>query len=63
VLAKDEQRATSALGDALAVVREVWEPETTARNLHLIREARELRQEPIQWSKKIEDELWRSAGT
>lgn len=62
VLAKDEQRATNALGDALAAVREVWEPETTARNLRLIREARERRQEPLAWAKEIEDELLRGTA-
>ena len=43
VLAKDKEKAVQALGDALANVREgeVWEPETTLRNLRLIREARE----------------------
>lgn len=62
VLAKDEQRAIKAVGEALAAVREVWEPETTARNLRLIREARERRQEPLGWAKEIEDELLRRAG-
>ncbi|MDT5062341.1 MAG: hypothetical protein QOH63_2800 [Acidobacteriota bacterium] len=61
VLAKDEQRAMNALGDALASVREAWEPETTARNLRLIREARERRQEQIPWMQEIEDELKRRA--
>ncbi|MDT4953310.1 MAG: hypothetical protein QOJ02_1448 [Acidobacteriota bacterium] len=61
VLAKDEQRAMNALGDALACVRETWEPETTARNLRLIREARERRQEQIPWMQEIEDELKRRA--
>jgi hypothetical protein len=61
VLAKDEGRAIAALGDALAAVREVWEPETTARNLRLIREARERRQEPVPWATEIEDELNRRA--
>jgi hypothetical protein len=61
VLAKDEQRAMNALGDALASVRETWEPETTARNLRLIREARERRQEQIPWMQEIEDELKRRA--
>jgi hypothetical protein len=61
VLAKDEQRAMNALGDALACVREAWEPETTARNLRLIREARERRQEQIPWAQEIEDELKRKA--
>lgn len=63
VLAQDEQRAASALSDALAVVREVWEPETTARNLRLIREARERRQASDAWSKEIEDALLEKART
>lgn len=61
VLAKDEEKAAKALSDALAAVREVWEPETTARNLRLIREARERRQEPVEWEKGIETELQRNA--
>ena len=59
VLAKDQNKAESALADALAAVRESWEPETTARNLRLIREARERRNESIQWAKEIEGELER----
>ncbi len=47
VLAKDEERALAATSDALAVLREPWEAETTARNLHLIREARERRGEKL----------------
>lgn len=61
VLAKDEDGAVAALADALAAVRESWEPETTARNLRLIREARERRQEVVAWAKGIEDELERRA--
>lgn len=57
VLAKDEKGAMDALGDALANAREPWEPETTARNLRLIREARERRQEVFPWAKEIEEEL------
>ena len=53
VLAKDEEKASEALGKSLAAVREVWEPETTARNLRLIDEAREKRQEKIYWVKEI----------
>ncbi len=61
VLAKDEQASLDALGNALASVREKWEPETTLRNLRLIREARERRQEPIHgWMTDIEDELGRA---
>ena len=49
VLANDQDRAGQALGDALALAREGWERETTARNLRLIREARQRRQEPSDW--------------
>jgi hypothetical protein len=54
VLARDEQEAGAALGDALAAVRGSWEPETTARNLRLIREARERRGEALPWAQEIE---------
>ena len=37
----------------LAAVREVWEPETTARNLKLIREARAGRGEAADWLDEI----------
>jgi tetratricopeptide (TPR) repeat protein len=40
VLAHDFDAASEALANALAAVREPWEPETTGRNLRLIREAR-----------------------
>lgn len=62
VLAKDEQRAGAALGDALASVREGWEPETTARNLRLIREARERRKDTQPWAQEVEEELKKKAG-
>jgi tetratricopeptide (TPR) repeat protein len=60
VLAKDRGRAERALPDALAAIREKWEPETTARNLRLIREARAARGEDpmsIDWIDQIEREL------
>jgi tetratricopeptide (TPR) repeat protein len=59
VLASDEEAAASALGDALANVREAWEAETTARNLRLIREARERRGQPLAWATGVEEELLR----
>jgi hypothetical protein len=62
VLAKDEEKAMTGLSNALAAVRESWEPETTARNLRLIRETRERRGESIRWAKEIEQELEREAG-
>ena len=57
VLAKDEQKAISSLSDALASLREPWEAKTTANNLRLIREAREKRQESIEWAYEIEETL------
>jgi hypothetical protein len=63
VLGTDEAGAAEALGSALAAVREVWEPETTARNLRLIREAREQRGEPVAWAAEIEHALLRRAKT
>ena len=61
MLAKDEERAMVALGDALTSVREKWEPETTARNLRLIREAREKRGDIEVWTKRVEDLLRQKA--
>jgi hypothetical protein len=62
VIGKDEDAAAQALADALACVRESWEPETTARNLRLIRETRARRQEPVTWIEEIERALLRKAG-
>jgi len=62
VLARDEDGSKAALGDALAVVRESWEPETTARNLRLIREARERRHDVVPWTEALERALERRAG-
>lgn len=59
VLRNDEEKAKAALADALACIRELWEPETTVRNLRLIREARERRGEGTEWPREIEDELAR----
>ena len=61
VLRRDEDKALGALGDALATVRETWEPETTANNLRLINEARARRQEEVPWAVRIEQELRRAA--
>lgn len=57
VLAKDREAASDALADALATVRETWEPESTARNLRLIREARERRGEGLPWTSELEEAL------
>ena len=65
MLKKDENDARQALSDALAAIREPFEPETTARNLRIIRAARERRREsslPV-WAKQIEDRLDSAAST
>jgi hypothetical protein len=57
VLAKDQQGASDVLSDALANIREPWEPASTARNLRLICEARERRGEDVGWMIEIEQAL------
>lgn len=62
VLAKDEAKGIDALGRSLAWVRASWEPKTTARNLRLIREARERREEESPaWALLAENELLQAA--
>ena len=60
VLRGDRAKAQAALADALANVREVFEPETTARNLGLIRAVRERRGEETHWIGELETELIRN---
>ena len=57
VLGGDETAANKALANAAVVVRETWEPKTTARNLRLIREARERRKQDLPWMIQIEEQL------
>lgn len=57
VLGKREADASTALGNCLAAVRETWEPESTARNLRLIRKARERRAEQVPWARLLERAL------
>lgn len=57
VLGGKRQDAETALADALAAMREVWEGETTARNLRLIRETREARGTAPDWVGGIENAL------
>jgi len=54
VLAKDADTASQAASDALALLREGWQAETTTHNLGLIREARERRQQVLPWARQIE---------
>jgi hypothetical protein len=62
VLANDEDAGMNALDSALARVREPWEPETTAGNLAMIREARASRGESVVWADEAEETLRRQAG-
>ena len=63
VLANDEAKGIDALGHSLAWVRESWEPKTTARNLRLIREARQRREaESPAWAERAESELLQAAA-
>ncbi|MBS0344867.1 MAG: DUF4071 domain-containing protein [Proteobacteria bacterium] len=57
VLARDEAAALDATANALAAVRENWEPETTARNLALIRAARVAAGDAPAWADDIEHAL------
>ena len=57
VLASDREAADESLDNALAAVRESWVPETTARNVSLIREARIARGENVEWLEEIIDVL------
>ena len=57
VLAKDKEVAMKSLCSALPLLREPWEAETSIRNLRLIREARERRQDTVEWTKQIEQAL------
>jgi tetratricopeptide (TPR) repeat protein len=62
VFARDQQKAEHHLSNALAHAREVWEPETTARNLRLIREVRQARNEMPDWTIDLERALLAKAG-
>ena len=57
ILAKDKEASFNFLAKALTHLREDWEGETTLKNLRIIREAREKRNEILPWTKKIEDSI------
>jgi hypothetical protein len=60
ILATDEACAEAALREAIPRIREPWEPETTVRNLRLIREKRAARGERASWAESIEARLQNS---
>jgi hypothetical protein len=62
VLTNDSGEAEHHLANALVVVRESWEPETTARNLRLIQEARLRREAPTDWLEPLIHALLATAG-
>jgi hypothetical protein len=62
VIGRNAGDAEEAASDALAAVREPWEPESTANNLRLIREARAETGERLAWADSIEGELLRTAS-
>jgi tetratricopeptide (TPR) repeat protein len=62
VVGRDRDEAMAGARAALPVVREAWEPESTAYNLSLIRESRVARGEEIAWADELEQELLRAAG-
>jgi hypothetical protein len=57
VLGSDRSRAKVYLDNALGKVREAWEPETTARNLRLLRKARVTRGEEAGWVEALIESL------
>ena len=57
ILAEDQPEAEKTLANALAAIRELWEPQTTARNLRLIRESRARRGRGVPWAEAIEHTL------
>jgi len=63
VIEREEAQALAALTAALPEVREVWEPETTLRNLALIVEARRARGEATpSWLATVTGELAKKAA-
>jgi hypothetical protein len=57
VVSRDEGEASEGASDALAAVREPWEPSSTAYNLSLIRRSRAERGETVDWADAIERHL------
>ena len=57
VLARNADAAEDSCSTALGLVREAFEPETTAHNLRLIRETRTARGEDAEWIGEIEEQL------
>ena len=63
VLDGNKDAAKMALGDALGAQREPWEPETTLKNLRMIREACGESDQSTSWILEIEAELEEAIST
>jgi hypothetical protein len=61
ILSGDRAAAAAALADALAAVRESWEPESTVRTIERIRDARRRSGEETGWLDEIEQALAEAA--
>jgi hypothetical protein len=59
VLARDQAAAGRALPRAIMALREGWEAHSTAKNLRLLRQARERRGEDAGWVRQLEETLVR----
>lgn len=57
ILEDDKEKAQELISDVLVNVREPFEPKTTANNIKLIREHRELKALDCQWIKELENML------
>jgi len=57
VIARDRAEAVAGAQAALAAMRERWEPETTVKNLRLIRESRAAHGQTVEWADELENEL------
>src|SRR5262249_42907578 len=57
VIGRDREEAFAGAQAALGLVREPWEPESTANNLELIRVARASRDETVDWADELQQEL------
>lgn len=61
VIAEEKEKAEQVLPKCLVEVRESWEPETTVRNLNLLRQAKNNRNINIEWIDGLISELEKAA--
>lgn len=57
VIAGEKEEAEKVLSSCITEIRESWEPETTARNLRLLKDAKESRGEDVGWVSEIIETL------